>query len=965
MKTVSMKYIVVTLFCSFISFGLDGLNTYAEEEYIVQQTFKLGKKNIYDAIFSSDNHFIITLSGTHKLELRDSRLGTLIKAFSTGKHKAISLLAHPDNSVLITGGNDHSIHFWDINRGTTKGVLRGHISSVKSLAIHEEGHLLVSGGVGGTILVWDVPNMVLQSTILRAHQGTIHSVDIHPNGKLIVSGGKDRKIRIWNSETGQLIMELTEHAGEVTAVAFHPNGRLLASASRDKTIKLWNWQERYVEYTLTGHQNVISDLSFHQKGNLLVSGGLDKSIRLWATKNGKAKGALKSVKEQVVAVHFDHDGKRIIAAMEKGIVQTWKINTSSFFGELKGHKRLITSLDFTKNNKYLLSSALDKTIKIWNVRKQKLVATYPMGRHRVEELRISPDSRSFATAGADSQIGLWDTQSGKRKATLVSHKGKINSIDFHPTEGVLLSGGADKQWILWDLKKFNTIKTNATHTNQVTTVRFSSDGKRFATGSADKSIIVWSYPEGRILFRLTGHRKTISTLVFSPNMPVLASAAAETVKIWDIQNRKQGRLRYNLEGHDFLVAGIAFSTDGNVLISSSRDKTTRLWDVKEGDLIRILSGERTAISSLSLRPDGKLMALGTLANDIVLLEYPFDLANVPQKIPMLKKTVQASSPRQSKIVSNNGAPDENAFVVDQSDLEDLESGELPNTQIYQLSQVENLSVVRAERQNTLDAVLLKGETCKNLQELEESAFKVLEKAPEDLSAYHALLKVAIAEKDINRIFLISKIGSWATFTSRYSYAQDIDVKNDFKYWSNQVFDQSQVRDENTVNLSIESCQGETEQIPIPEILYYLDIPHEFLKSVTSIPRLIDLKDFKFLNSNEFKNRLFIQIQEKLESPKSNIEKRPSLESTFQSKEIQTGQLILNFEETQRWGYPTRVVFQLRERGTPWQSFYTANDKRKILILPTGQYYLKIGGKIRRAFELIANSDVVVEGDGVQ
>lgn len=48
----------------------------------------------------------------------------------------------------------------------------------------------------------------------------------------------------------------------------------------------------------------------------------------------------------------------------------------------------------------------------------------------------------------------------------------------------------------------------------------------------------------------------------------------------------------------------------NYIATGSSDKTIRLWDVHNGDSVRIFIGHRSMILSLAMSPDGRYMASG-------------------------------------------------------------------------------------------------------------------------------------------------------------------------------------------------------------------------------------------------------------------------------------------------------------------------------------------------------------------
>src|SRR5262249_18086016 len=76
-------------------------------------------------------------------------------------------------------------------------------------------------------------------------------------------------------------------------------------------------------------------------------------------------------------------------------------------------------------------------------------------------------------------------------------------------------------------------------------------------------------------YDLEGHKYSVTSVAFSPDGRTLASASADqTVKLWDVQSRKEIK---TLEGHKDYVLSVAFSPDGRTLASASGDRTVRLW----------------------------------------------------------------------------------------------------------------------------------------------------------------------------------------------------------------------------------------------------------------------------------------------------------------------------------------------------------------------------------------------------
>jgi len=80
----------------------------------------------------------------------------------------------------------------------------------------------------------------------------------------------------------------------------------------------------------------------------------------------------------------------------------------------------------------------------------------------------------------------------------------------------------------------------------------------------------------------------------------------------------EGRERNRLETHSDAVVSVSLSPDGKTLASGSLDNTIKLWDVTTGKEIRTLKGHSKAVVSVSLSPDGKTLASGSYDKTIKL-----------------------------------------------------------------------------------------------------------------------------------------------------------------------------------------------------------------------------------------------------------------------------------------------------------------------------------------------------------
>jgi WD40 repeat protein len=105
-----------------------------------------------------------------------------------------------------------------------------------------------------------------------------------------------------------------------------------------------------------------------------------------------------------------------------------------------------------------------------------------------------------------------------------------------------------------------------------------------------------------LLFTLTGHTNTLNDARFSPDgTKVVTSSFDKTARIWDTTN---GKSLFKLSGHTGTLGDANFSPDGTKVVTASDDKTAKIWDVSNGSLIKNLIGHASAVYDANFNSDG-------------------------------------------------------------------------------------------------------------------------------------------------------------------------------------------------------------------------------------------------------------------------------------------------------------------------------------------------------------------------
>ncbi|MDA1055444.1 MAG: protein kinase, partial [Planctomycetota bacterium] len=280
-------------------------------------------------------------------------------------------------------------------------------------------------------------------------------------------------------------------------------------------------------------------------GKLLAAAGDEHSVKVWNLRTGELIHTLQGQADGVVAVDFSPNGKLLASGSAQSVV-LWDLESGSI---LKTHRHLapVSDLEFSPDGKGLASASLgtrkvDGDVALWDLNTLTLQPVPGEG-----FVAFNYDGRLLATCNAlGNNLVVWDltTDPASWEETVLALKlGSSVSLAFHPTSNELAVYRTDSPWVeFWDVDAKQLARKFLVGIDP-TRLAYSRDGNRLVcAGTTSKQssrpetfrTITWNLVTGEKEQILPWYSSRITDVLFSPNGEQLATADAQTVRVWDV-----------------------------------------------------------------------------------------------------------------------------------------------------------------------------------------------------------------------------------------------------------------------------------------------------------------------------------------------------------------------------------------------------------------------------------------------
>ena len=335
----------------------------------------------------------------------------------------------------------------------------------------------------------------------------------------------------------------------------------------------------------------------------------------------------------------------------------WDAASGKELAELRGHKRLLRSAAFSPDGKRVVTASYDKTARVWDAASGRELAVLDEHVDGVRSAAFSPDGSRIITS-TNSSARVSDAKRYKQLAelpdirfvhaawadnskayVLATRRGTPRRWDmfpvqparvlymrpratgkqfaaisaaFAPSGGLLIADGRgiglfSDEDLVWRKEIDQLDYFNAS---------ISSDGRLVASAGEGSIMVIRKLDTGEVVATFAGHQNAIHSVAFSADgTKLLTTSTDKTARLWAVTASDQLQVLQ----HSAEVTNGQFDPDGKRVVTASEDGTVTVWDVYTGDRIAERKQDGGTIYAVAFTPDGRCVVAGNGRGIVALI----------------------------------------------------------------------------------------------------------------------------------------------------------------------------------------------------------------------------------------------------------------------------------------------------------------------------------------------------------
>jgi WD40 repeat protein len=421
-------------------------------------------------------------------------------------------------------------------------------------------------------------------------------------GALLLSVGGDAAMRL---DTRLGTVERIAHAPPGVAWEMaSPRGDRVLSIGQGDTIALRVAGEAPGPPRPGGHAHGIIGAVFSPDGSLFATSAADRVVILRTWPDGAERARLVGHSGAVGRGAFTPDGSLLATPSHDGVL-LW----STRLGRLQA--RFTAGLDlhrltFTPDGRTLVTASGRGAVRTWRIPdwSRHVVADDDMP---VRVVAFDATGRLLVAGSRGGLVRVIRVSDGAEVARVHAHDDTagVNDISIHPSGRLLATAGNEGTVATWTLPGLEPLGRTSPGEREAFCVAWSPDGESLWSGWASGVVLRHDRTLRGPLARVQAHRQGAINLELSDDGGTFVTSSRDrTAKVWDARTLA---LRHELRVQGAALAA-DLSPDGLTVATGSDMGRVTIWDARTGLPLSELAGHEHWVVQVAFRPDGRVLA---------------------------------------------------------------------------------------------------------------------------------------------------------------------------------------------------------------------------------------------------------------------------------------------------------------------------------------------------------------------